>query len=749
MKKSIFKLFVYLSFLFFSNSLLADVLKKIEITGNKRISNETIKVYGDIQINKDYQENDINNIIKKLYNTNFFSKISSNFSNGILKLSVKENPIIYSIEIKGEETNKFKDEITKRISLKEKTSYIENFIKSDVEIIKNLYKSIGFYSVSVDVDKQEAVEAVDTINLTFNINKGERSRINKIYFIGDKKIKSKRLRDVITSEESKFWKFLSRNIYLNTQRIELDKRLLKNYYLGRGYFDVQVLSTSAEITDQNNIELTFSINAGKRYRFKKISTNIAPVFDSVIFADLENVFKKYAGEFYSPFKIKKMIENLDEIIDANQLQFVSHTVKEYPGEDGIDVEFIIVEGDKIQLERVNVGGNNVTNETVVRSALLIDEGDPFSKTRLKKSIDNIKALNIFETVEYTIKDGSEPGLKVLDIQVSEKATGEIMAGAGYGTEGGAISFSIKENNYLGKGVKVSADIDMTAQSIRGGLNIMDPNYNYSGNKVFGGFSSKKTDKPNSGFENTLINFNIGTEFEQYRDVFLAPDLSLTFDDLSVDGTASSNLKKQEGSFTDLQFGYVVKSDKRNRTFMPTDGYLVSFKQNLPVYADSKSMLNSINFNAYSSFSENFIGALKFQGTAINAIGDSDDVRLSKRLFLPRTKLRGFEAGKVGPKDGLDFIGGNYATAINLEAALPNLLPESTETDISLFMDIANLWHVDYSSEVSDSNKIRSSIGIATNMFTPVGPLSFVMSQNLSKADTDITQSFNFQIGTSF
>ena len=134
MKKSIFKLFVYLSFLFFSNSLLADVLKKIEITGNKRISNETIKVYGDIQINKDYQENDINNIIKKLYNTNFFSKISSNFSNGILKLSVKENPIIYSIEIKGEETNKFKDEITKRISLKEKTSYIENFIKSDVEI---------------------------------------------------------------------------------------------------------------------------------------------------------------------------------------------------------------------------------------------------------------------------------------------------------------------------------------------------------------------------------------------------------------------------------------------------------------------------------------------------------------------------------------------------------------------------------------------------------------------------------------
>ncbi len=748
MKKIINKFCFLFCFLFISNNAIADVLKKVEFVGNKRISDETIKVYGDIQLNKNYQDDDINEIIKKLYGTNFFSNISTNFSNGVLKINVTENPIIYSVDIEGEEVKKFKEQIFKMIALKEKGSFVENFVKSDIEIIKNFYKSLGYYSVRVDAQKEKSDPAGDTLNLIFSVNKGERSQIKKIYFIGDKKVKSKRLRDVITSEEAKFWKFLTRNIYLNTQRIELDKRLLKNYYLGRGYYDVQVLSTSAQITNESNIELTFSINAGKRYRFKRFSTDIDPVFDPAIFANLKPIFNKYAGDYYSPFKIKRILENIDEIIDNNQLQFVQHTVKEFTGEEGIDVEFKIFEGEKIQIERINIDGNTVTNDSVVRSALFIDEGDPYSKIRIEKSIANLKAKNIFNKVNYKILDGSEKGLKTINISIEEKPTGEISAGAGYGTEGGVFAFSIKENNYLGKGLKVAANAEISNESVRGGLNIVNPNFNYSGNKVFGGFYSKKTDKSASGYENTLMNFNIGTEFEQYKDIFLAPDLNFTVDDLTVDSTASSSLKKQAGSFTDLTFGYKISSDKRNRRFMPTDGHIVSFKQNLPVFADSQSILNSFRYKSYHAFSDNVIGAVKFYGASISTIND-EDVRLSRRLHLGRNYLRGFEPSKVGPKDGSDYIGGNYASALNFEAALPNLLPESTETDISVFVDFANLWHVDYSSSLNDSDKIRSSIGIATNMYTPVGPLSFVIAQNISKADTDQTQAFNFQIGTSF
>ncbi len=748
MKMFNIKIFVILFYFLFINSLFAEVLKKIEVNGNKRISNETIKVYGDLQLNKDYQNKDINEVIKKLYDTNFFSNISTNFSNGTLIINVKENPIVFSIEIVGEKTKKFKDQLFKLMSLKEKSSYIENFVKTDIEIIKSFYKSLGFYSVKVEAEKQKADAGEGTINLVFNVTKGERSKIKKIFFIGDKKIKSKRLRDVITSGEAKFWKVLSRNIYLNTERIELDKRLLKNYYLGRGYYDVQVLSTSAEITDVSDIELTFTINAGKRYRFKKFSTDIDPVFDKNVFESLKSVFEKYAGDYYSPFKIKKIVENIDEIIDNNQLQFVQNTVKELSTEDGIDIEFKIFEGEKIQVERVNIKGNNVTNDSVIRSELLLDEGDPFSKTKMEKSISNIKARNIFNKVDYKINDGSEAGLKNIDITIEEKPTGEISAGAGYGTEGGAFAFSVKENNYLGKGLRVIANMDVSGESVRGGFNIINPNYNYTGNKVYTGISTKKTDAASSGYENTISNINIGTEFEQYRDIFLGGDFNFTVDDLTVDSTASKNLRDQAGTFSDLTFGYVVKSDKRNRRFMPTDGHVVSFRQNLPVIADSQSITNILRYRTYHSFNENLVGALKIYGAAVNSIND-DDVRLSKRLQLGRSLLRGFESGKVGPKDGDDYIGGNYATAVNFEASLPNLLPESTETDVSLFLDAANLWHVDYSSTVEDSNKIRSSAGIATNMYTPIGPLSFVISQNLSKAETDQTQSFSFQIGTSF
>ncbi len=748
MIKYILKILFFISFFTLYNSAYAEVLKKLEIVGNERISNETIKVYGEIELNKNYKNDDINDIIKKLYNTNFFSNISTNFKNGILTVNVKENPIIYSIIIKGEETKKYQEQITKLIALKEKSSFIENFVKSDIEMIKRFYKSLGYYSINVEAEKETVDIANNTLNLIFDVKKGERSHIRKIYFIGDKKIKSKRLRDVITSEEAKFWKFLSRNIYLNTERIELDKRLLKNFYLGRGFYDVQVVSTSAEITDENSIDLTFSINAGKRYRFKKFSTDIDPVFDKSIFSDLKITFEKYAGDYYSPFSIKKILENIDEIIDNNQLQFVQHRVKETPSKDGVDVEFKIFESAKVQIERININGNTVTNDSVIRSGLLIDEGDPYSKIKIEKSISSLKAMNIFNKVNYEILDGSEQGLKNINISIEEKPTGEISAGAGYGTEGGVVAFSIKENNYIGKGLKVSANAEVSNQSVRGGLNIVNPNYNYSGNKVFGGFSSKKTDRPESGYENTIVNLNLGTEFEQYKNIFLAPDLNFTVDDLTVDSSASESLKKQAGSFTDLTFGYVITKDERNRKFMPTDGSVVSFRQNLPLMSDSESILNSIRYRQYHSFSENVIGAFKFYGAAINTLGD-EDVRLSKRLHLGRNVLRGFETRKVGPKDGADYVGGNYATAINLEAALPNLLPEGTETDISVFVDLGNIWHVDYSSDVEDSNKIRSSLGVATNMYTPIGPLSFVLAQNLSKADSDQTQSFNFQIGTSF
>ncbi len=746
MKKILY--FILIFNLFLSFQLNAEVLRKLEIKGNSRISDETLKVYGEIQLNKDYSTEDINGVIKKLYDTKFFSKISTSFVNNTLTIIVEENPIINTIIIDGEKAKKYKEAILDSISLKEKSSYVESDIKKDIETVKFFYKSLGFYAAEVEARSQPIGQDKKRLNLIFSINKGQKYKISKINFIGDKKIKFKRLRDVIASEEHKFWKFISRNVYLNAERIELDKRLLKNFYLSKGYYNVEIVSSSAESKENNTeIELTYSINAGDRYRIKKLSTDIDPVFDNSMFADLKDEFTSYAGEYYSPFKVQKILTKIDKIVDQNELQFVQHTVKETVDDKNIDIVFKIFEGPKIQIERVNIFGNTVTSDTVIRSELQLDEGDPYSKIKLNQSISELKARNIFKSVKEKIIDGTERDLKVLEITVEEKPTGEIAAGAGVGTEGTSFSFTVQENNYLGKGLMVDATIAASEESLRGGLSVSNPNYNYSGNLVYGGITSTNNEKPDSGYENTITNVNLGTKFEQYEDIYFSPGFDLSFDDLRVDGTASDKLKKQAGEFTEFVFNYALEMDKRDRAFMPTSGSVASFTQGLPIYADQPSLYNRLTYSKYHGFSDDVIGAVKFYAATITAL--DEDVRLSKRISIPSKRLRGFEAGKIGPVDQGDFVGGNYASALNFEAQLPNLLPEATQTDVAAFLDLGNLWSVDYDSSAGSSSKLRSSFGVTTQLYTPIGPVNFVLAQPLSKAESDKTQTFKFQIGTSF
>ena len=748
--KDIFKTFFLSLFILISYTsfLKAEKVNEIIISGNERISDETLIVYGEISKNKDYTQEGINNIIKKLYDTKFFSKISINFSNGVLKINVEENPIINSISLQGEPTKKFTKALLNFMTLKEKSSFIKNDVKKDVEIIREFYNQLGYYSSTVEARTMEVKGGNNLIDLIFIIDKGKREKITKIFFIGEKKIKTKRLRDVIATEEAKFWKFISRNIYLNNQRIELDKRLLKNYYLSKGYYDAEILSSNVFVKGKDGIELTFNINAGKRYRIKKISTDIDPVFDKKIFKTLESDFKKFAGTYYSPFKITKILESIDELIDDNELQFVTHSVSETIDGNFVDLQFKIFEGPKVIVERINIKGNTVTNDSVIRSELILDEGDPFSKIKLDKSISKLKSRNIFKKVNYRVSDGSSQNVKVMDIVVEEMPTGEIAAGAGTGTDGNTLSFSLTENNYLGRGLIVDTSIEASESALRGGLSVVNPNYNFSGNSLRYGISSKKTDRPNSGYENTLTQLNLGTRFEQYDDIFLSPTLELSFDDMTVDNTASDRLKKQAGTFSDLSFGYGVEKDTRDRRFMPTSGSIFGFSQKFPLYVEeNSSVFNRFTLSKYHSFNENILGAFKFYAAGILAI--EDDVRLSKRIHIPAKRLRGFETRKVGPVDSGDYVGGNYAMAMNFEAALPNLLPEATQTDVAVFLDLGNLWHVDYDSRIGQSSKIRSSVGIATNLFTPIGPLNFVFAQDLSSAESDTTQQFKFQIGTSF
>ena len=724
----------------------ADVVNDLVISGNKRVSDETIKIYGEIDISKDITENELDKILKNLYSTNFFEDVKVQIKNNKLEIVLKEYPVINQLILIGEESNKYKELIKKTIRLKEKKSFIKSFLAKDLETIKKLYSSLGynFSKVEAKIKTNES----DNLDLIIEINRGGKTKISSINFVGNKVIKAKRLREIIASEENKFWKFISRNTILSENLISLDRRLLINYYKSIGFYDIKINSNIAEIKKDGNADLIYTIQEGNRYTINKISTNVDSVFDKKLFFPLNESYERYVGTFYSPFKIKKLLDELDELIVKNNLQFVEHNVQEILESDSINIVFNVFEGEKTLVERINITGNDITNEDVIRGELVLDEGDPFTKINLDKSIAEIKERNIFKDVNYEIVDGSEQNLKIINLNVEEKPTGEISAGAGVGTNGGTIAMTVKENNWLGQGKNVVFEIELDEESLAGTLSYKDPNYDFLGNSINYSISSERNDKPDQGYENSIISASLGTSFEQYRDIFSFLGLSASYDDLRTQGTASSALKKQAGTFSELSGTYSFTYDGRNRAFKPTSGSVVSFGQSFPFYADKNFIGNDLRFSTYKTISEDVIGATKFYLSTVNAIG-SDDVRLSKRRSLSSKRLRGFERNKVGPVDGSDHVGGNYAAALNFETSLPNLLPDGMNTDVGLFLDFGNVWGVDYDSSIAGSNKIRSSTGIMASWTSPLGPMTFTLSQNLSKADTDKTESFNFQLGTTF
>ncbi len=742
MKKFLITIFLFL----FVNNLSAEIIKNIKISGNERISDETVKVYGDISINQNIDNLKINKIIKDLYSTNFFEDISVSVSDQTLFIKLVEYPVINEIIIVGENANKYKEQIKKNIKSKKNGPFNKALIADDEIIIKKLYSSLGFNFLKV----KSKVESFPKkrVNIYFEIEKGEKTKISKINFKGDRKLRDRRLRDIITSQEKKFWKVLTKNTNLNQSNIDLDKRLLTNYYKSIGYYDVKVLSEIVELKEDFQAEITFNINAGTRYKISKISTKVDPVLDKKLFLPLNKIYQKVIGSYYSPFTVKKLLDELDLIINNEDLQFIEHNVNEVINNNTIELIINVLEGQKVIVEKIDILGNTVTNETVIRSGLLLDEGDPYSKVKVDKSISEIRAKRIFGSVKETTTDGSMPNSKRIKITVEEMPTGEISAGAGIGTDGGSFAFNVKENNWLGKGVTLSAAAEISEESLRGSLSYTDPDYNFTGKELSYFLKNIKNDKSDSGYENRVFGAGVGLSYERFKDIYFSPGVSLTYDDLTTDNTASQLLKNQAGTSTDLRFDYAFTSDKRDRRFMPTGGYLTSFFQELPIYADQPHIRNSFSTNHYKEFSEDLIGALKFGASAVNGLGD-EDVRISQRLDLSSKKLRGFEQGKVGPKDGDDFIGGNYTTSLNLEANFPNFFPEKSNAEVGLFLDAGNVWGVDYSDTIDDSNKLRSTIGINTSWLSPAGPLSFIFSKNISKASTDIDQTFNFRLGTTF
>ena len=394
-------------------------------------------------------------------------------------------------------------------------------------------------------------------------------------------------------------------------------------------------------------------------------------------------------------------------------------------------------------------GNQYTQEDVIRNSFIIDEGDPFNEILFNKTINKLRGKGLFASVKSKINSGSNESLKNIDIIVEEKPTGEISLGAGVGTSGGTIGGGIKENNFLGKGIMLDTNISVSENSLKGKFVYAKPNFNYSDNTLFTSVESSTTNNlTDYGYKTSNLAFSIGTTFQQYEDLYFSPELSASLESLEASSTASDKLKKQKGDYTDIYFNYSLNQDLRNQSYQPTEGYKNIFRQELPLISESYEITNSFDSSFYKKLGSESVGKISFYTKAVNTL-NNNDVRISKRINLPSTKLRGFEQGKIGPKDNADYIGGNYVSSINFAATIPQLLPSFETFDFSYFIDAGNVWGVDYDSSLDNSNTIRTSTGLSVDVITPIGPMNFAFTKPLTKASSDKTESFRFNIGTTF
>jgi outer membrane protein insertion porin family len=738
---------IIIFFIILTNVTFAEI-KKINIVGNARVSTATIESLVDKKINN-IDTIYINNLTKKIYDTDFFSDVKISFNQDVLTINVAENPIVNFFYINGVKDSDL-DQVNKIITLKENSIFSSSKLKKDIEATREFLNASGYYQASITPE----VIKIDNnqINLIINIDKKEISKIKNIYFIGNKYFSDSQLLNVITSTEDGWWKIFSSSA-LSEQRIEYDKQLLKDFYKSKSFYDAQIESAFASIDKNNKFTLTYSINSGKKYKFGDYDIKVSGLaLKEVDINEIKNISNKLLkNEFYSPLTINKINKQITDFLETKKYGNFEINIQDLKvADDKINIIVQLNEGQKSLVNKINIKGNTITEEKVIRDNLVISEGDQLNSSKVKKSIDNVKSKQLFSKVDYKIEDSEKKNFKDLNLFVKEQPTGSISAGVGYGTNGGLFEASVNERNFLGQGINLNFTGRLSSDVIRGELSFVDPNYKNSNKELAASLFSEVDDYSNSGYQNKRAGTRFATKYEIYEDIFFRPNLGAQFDKLEVTGTASSLLRSRQGDFITTSLGYNFLYDQRDSKFSPTSGSIIYFDQNIATFlSDIPTVQTGVGATFYKElFSEKFIGSAKARLANVVAFNDKD-VKLSDRIFSSTSDLRGFEQRGVGPVDSGDHIGGNNLATLSLKSTFPNLIPENLRATTFLFLDMGNVWGADYSSSISDSSKLRTSTGIALDLMSPIGPLSFTYSIPLSKASTDKEQNFLFNIGSSF
>jgi outer membrane protein insertion porin family len=727
----------------------------VAVDGNQRIETGTILSYAALTTGTSLSAAQLNDAYQRVLASGLFETVEFLPQGGRLVIQVVEYPTISRISIEG--NDRLDDEtITAALLSKPRLVFSPATAELDAANITEAYQVQG--RLAATVEPRIIRRSGNRVDLVFEITEGKEVEIERLSFVGNRTYPDRRLRRVLQSKQAGLLRALVRRDTFSADQIEFDKRVLSDFYQSRGFVDFQVLSVSSEVArERDGFFVTFNIREGQIFKFGEITTvsEISEVSEADT-AEFASAAKAKSGQTYSPSRMEDTISRMERLATAKGLAFVRVEPRVTRNEEDLtlDVEFALVRGDRVFVERIDIEGNATTLDRVVRKQFRTVEGDPFNPREIREAAERIRALGFFSSADVNTRPGSASDQVIVDVDVVEAPTGSFTFGANYSVSGGVgLVASFSERNFLGRGQTFNFSLNASADDGAFNFKFVEPAF--LGRDLAFSLSSYYTQSSYSytAYDTTRLGIQPGFGFPVSQNARLSVNYLLSQDEVSgVDAGSSALLRADQalGAQLTSAAGYKYSFDNRRSGLNPNAGFVFRFSQQYAGLGGDTEYLKSTALAAAETkvFNDQITLRATLEGGAQQSF--SGDSRVIDRFNLGSSQMRGFEPSGIGPRDGADALGGNFYAVAKFETDFPLGLPEEYGIKGGVFMDFGSVWGLDTTPAGTDDGfNLRSVVGATIFWTTPIGPLRFNFTRALQKEDYDEEQTFDLTISTQF
>ncbi len=732
-------------------------ITSVEINGNERIEDATVLSFLNLPQGQAVSAAQLNDGFQRLQQSGLFETVDIVPAGNRLIVTVKEFPTINRINIEGNERLSDED-LLPILQSQSRRVYNPATAEADAAALTEGYRQAG--RVAATVTPRIIPRSNNRVDLVFEVTEGRVTEVERISFVGNRAFSDRRLRRVVESKQAGIFRAVISSDTFIADRIAFDRQLLNDFYLSRGYVDFQVLSATPELTRQRDaFFVTFNVREGQQFRFGEITTTSGlSEIDPQVYQDVNKI---KSGMIYSPARIENTITRMERLAIQQGLDFirVEPRISRNDADLTLDVEFSVIRGPRVFVERIDIEGNATTLDRVVRRQFRTVEGDPFNPREIRDAAERIRALNFFTNADVNTRQGSAPDQVIVDVDLEETTTGTLGFGASFGSENGVgFNVNFSERNFLGRGQTFAFSFDTASDTQNTSITFVEPAL--LGRDLRFGLSAfyRTTDSEFADFDTLNVGIEPSLEFPVSENGRLRLNYRLSRDTIdNVDPEVSAIVQRDEGTETTSAIGYLYSYDTRRTGLNPTSGVLLRFGQQFAGVGGDRNYITTtglVSGETRVAREEVLLRATFEFGAQTQLSGNS---RITERFFLGSRRLRGFEGDGVGPRDlgstDEDALGGNFFAVARFEAEFPLGLPEELGISGGAFFDVGSVWGLDDTAgtagEVDDSFNLRASVGVSVFWNTQIGPLRFNFSRAVVSEDFDRERNFDLTVSTRF